>query len=62
MAANALIEGNLDRQKVQGIYKKNLKMNVLRQLKIARTLSWILYYQPGISNIAFNKIGQELCE
>lgn len=62
LAAQAIIDGRFADAKVKETYRKTLEKNILRELRVARWLAWILYDCPRLRGALFRRHGQPLCE
>ncbi len=62
LAAQSLVDGNLDEQSVQSLYARSLAESVLPELRAGRLLARLLYDFPRLRSWAFSQQGQRLCE
>ena len=62
MAAQSLIDGELEEESVRQRYTRVLARTILPELRTARGLSRLLYECPRIRSWVFSQQGQRLCE
>lgn len=62
LAAQSLIDGNLEEQPVQQLYGRSLTESILPELRAGRLLARLLYDVPRLRAWAFSRYGQRLCE
>ncbi len=62
LAAEALVAGQLDVARVQRLYEKWLRSSLLRELRLARGLAWIIYNCPRLRGRLWGRHGQALSE
>jgi geranylgeranyl reductase family protein len=62
LAAEAILQGEMEPVKVATHYQTLLEENILGELRAGRFLARILYRHPRLRNAAFHLNGQKLCE
>lgn len=62
LAAQSLVDGNLNEVSVQQAYSHSLAESILPELRAGRWLARLLYKNPGLRSWAFTRQGQRLCE
>ena len=62
LAAQALIDGQLDEGSVRNAYTRSLAEAILPELRRGRFLARLLYNYRRIRSWAFSQLGQRLCE
>lgn len=62
LAARAVLEAGLDERLVQRRYRAALEDEILREWRVARVLSRVLYDCPRLRAALFSRHGQRLCE
>jgi len=62
LAAAALVDSNMDVERVGPLYHSLLEQNILGELRAAQFLARILYRHPRIGNAAFRLNGRALCD
>jgi geranylgeranyl reductase family protein len=62
LAAQALIDGQLDEGSVRNAYTRSLAEAILPELRRGRFLARLLYNHRRIRSWAFSQLGQRLCE
>ncbi len=62
LAAQSLIEGQLDEGSVRHAYTRSLEETILPELQTGRWLARLLYDFPRTRSWVFSRLGQRLCE
>ncbi|MEO7599830.1 MAG: geranylgeranyl reductase family protein [Opitutus sp.] len=62
LAARAIFEGKFAERAVKRIYRDTLRTGLLRDLRIARGLAWVLYDCPRLRAALLSRHGQRLSE
>ncbi|HWF62460.1 MAG TPA: geranylgeranyl reductase family protein [Nitrospira sp.] len=62
LAAQALIDGQLDEGSVRSAYTSSLTETILSELRRGRVLARLLYHFPRTRSWAFSQLGEHLCE
>lgn len=62
LAAQALIDGQLDDESARNAYTGSVTETILPELQIGRVLARLLYNFPRTRSWAFSQLGQRLCE
>ncbi len=62
MAAESIIEGELDLKKSEEIYNAKLNENLIPELKIGVKLAKLFYEQHKVRNFLMKRYGERLCE
>jgi geranylgeranyl reductase family protein len=62
LAAQSLVDGNLDEEPVRQAYHQSLAESILPELQRGRMLAHLLYDYPRLRSWAFARQGQRLCE
>jgi geranylgeranyl reductase family protein len=62
MAAQSLIEPQLEEEPVRQAYTRALTETILPELRTGRWLARLLYHYPRTRSLAFAQLGQRLCE
>lgn len=62
LAARAILEGNFDEQAVKRRYRETLQEKLLRDLRVARWLAYVLYDCPRLRAGLLSRHGQRLSE
>ena len=62
MAAQSLIDGQLEEASVRHEYTRGLAQTILPELRTAQWLSRLLYGSPRIRSWVFSQLGQRLCD
>ena len=58
LAAESLLASRLDSRNAARIYVASLHRGILRDLRIARGLAWVLYRRPGLARRLVPRLGQ----
>lgn len=62
LAAVAIAEGEMKREKVQAIYRQKLAEGLLADIEVSRKLAVLLYHHPHLRNLIFRFYGQAFVE
>lgn len=62
LAAQALIDRQLDEESVRNLYTRSLAATILPEVRRGRVLARLLYNFPRTRSWAFSQLGQRLCE
>jgi len=62
MAAQSLIDGNLEEESVRSTYTRTLADTILPELRTGQVLARLLYHFPRTRSWVFSRQGQRLCE
>ncbi|NNF21529.1 MAG: geranylgeranyl reductase, partial [Saprospiraceae bacterium] len=62
LAAEAVIEGNLEWSEVEKVYNKKLRQEIVTQTKTSRLLSSLFYHHPRLRKYVLTRKGQRLTE
>lgn len=62
LAAQSVVDANLDQESVQQTYTRSLTESILSELRAGRLLARLLYDFPRLRSWAFSWQGQRLCE
>jgi flavin-dependent dehydrogenase len=62
LAAQSLVDGNLDEEPVRQAYHRSLAESILPELRTGRMLAHLLYDYSRLRSWAFAQQGQRLCE
>ena len=58
LAAESLLAARLDSRSVARVYVASLQQSILRDLRIARGLAWVLYGRPALARRLVPRLGQ----
>jgi geranylgeranyl reductase family protein len=62
LAASAMLDGDFEPEAVRRRYSELLDRHILSELKVARMLARVLYYQPRRRAAIFRRFGSSFCE
>jgi geranylgeranyl reductase family protein len=62
IAAKSIIDSQFDPETAATLYQTRVDRQIVRELKIARRLAWVLYEHPLIAQWFFRRHGQQLAE
>ena len=62
LAAESLIHGQFENDRVAKIYEEKIKKEILREIKIGSLLSHFIYGPKFLRTFIFNQFGSSLCK
>lgn len=62
LAARAILAGGTDPRSVTALFQDSLDRSILRELRLARRLAWLLYETSRLRRFAFRRLGAGLSE